>query len=112
MSAFITKEILGNGLIFRTHADGTEQVACPDCNNWVHAGSTGKNSQIRHSKRCGFVGQAVVAPTALDQARSSAEIAARRAAGESPANGLSGDERLELVQKGLISVSEAMNSDY
>lgn len=79
-----------------------ERATCTDCGRWEYLS---KGGQIRHSTRCDFPkAQYQVVATEAPKAR----IDNRLRSG----NGLSSDELLEAVQKGYLSQSDAMNTDF
>ncbi len=90
----IAKTDQGNGLSLWTFEDGTVQIRCNDCNQWIHA--TANTSTIRHSKRCST--PATQPSRATRQPRT--------------ADGLSNTEALQAVQRGYLSPNQAMNRDF
>ena len=84
---------LRNGLTLRTFPDGTRQLACTDCGNWIHEGA---DATIRHSKRCET--QTVQPAKPVRQPRT--------------ADGLSNQETLDAVKQGYLTSNQAMNRDF
>lgn len=82
---------------------GTPRVICTDCQRWEYLSKGGK---IRHSSRCDYPqAQYNEQPKRIEQP--SGNIHPRM-----DSNAKTSDELLEGVQKGYLSMSDAMNSDY
>lgn len=92
------------------YADSSEpRYQCSECGGWER----GIGCQIRHSKRCDSrpqPGREVVSARAA--APTADVLQNQRDADRLRREGLAGDmDRLAAVQRGFLSVSDAMNSD-
>lgn len=100
----ITKTDHGNGIsTWVWDTDGTTQIRCNDCGQWVHASGS---ARIRHSKRCDTpTAQPIRTPTPAAPMDSTI-------AQPLSANGLSNEEALHAVQRGYLTSDQAMNRDF
>lgn len=78
------------------------RIACTECDRWIHKGS---DKQIVHSSRCDSKAQQS-APV------ETVERFAGRYSQEAPGSGLSTDELRSDFQRGYITMSDAMNTDF
>lgn len=76
-----------------------DRVTCTDCGRWEYLS---KGGQIRHSTRCDFPKDQLVETQPINRVNRNLRNG----------NGLSSDELLEAVQKGYLTQSDAMNTDF
>jgi hypothetical protein len=99
------RQLINNDLLILTD---DQRVVCRDCKAWEHY--TANTKTIRHSRRC---------DTPHAQVQFVAEATDTKAfakpgqfSKESPGSGLTSDELYDAYKRGLISQSDAMNTDF
>jgi hypothetical protein len=88
-----------------------DKIRCQDCGRWEYLRVIAGGKEIRHSKRCDTGTLQLKAPASVRAADGSLE-ALQEMAIRTKGNGMSTEALLAAVDRGYLSVSDAMNTDY